>query len=243
MILVNGCSFTEGYDLPNASDNWPNQLGNIINQPVVNLALGGASNDRIVRTLKESLSQTKPDIVVIGWTQFNRNEISHQQGAYVRATPRGCLVECEFQFNDLPLMHEHWLTHNQNSWINYRNWIYNVLFFQQYFQELKIPFLFFTSFGNNYINEFLNESDASLSLADQSYQWRDRNRYDPDRTIHTQWQELVKLCRQINLEHWALKNTQTMQEYLVDLNFVTDRNRHFLADGHRAWAELIAQEL
>lgn len=243
MILANGCSFTEGYDLPRAADAWPFQLGNILNQSVTNLALGGASNDRIVRTLKESLSQSMPDFVVVGWTQFDRNEISHHSGSYIRTTTLNCLAECEVQFEDLSTLHEHWLTYNQNSWVNYRNWVYNVLFFQNYFKKLNVPFVFFSAFGNNYIQEFLNQTDASLLLADQAYQWRDRNRFAPERTIHTQWQELVQLCQQIDLGHWALENKQTMQKYLNNLNFATDHTGHFLSDGHAAWAEVIAQEL
>lgn len=243
MILANGCSFTEGYDLPDAKLAWPFVVGQTINQPVTNLALGGASNRRISRTLRETLTQKQPDYVVVGWTMYDRDELSHEQGAYVRANIGGCLAECEVQFESLPTLHQHWLKYNQNAWINYRNWIYDVLFFQQYFQKLKIPFRFFTAFGNNYIKEFLNETDASLLLADQAYQWRDRSHYEPERTIHTQWQELVKLCQQIDLSHWVLKNTQTMQEYLNDLKFNTDHTGHFLADGHAAWAQVIAREL
>ena len=243
MILTNGCSFTEGYDLPSLNLAWPQCLGRELNLPVNNLALGGASNDRIFRTLKEELVNSRPDSVIVGWTDISRNELYHRDGMYVRATPNICLAECEVQPNDLPQLHENWIKFNYNTWVNYRNWIYNVLFLQDYLTKSNIPFLFFSAFNNNYISDFINETNISLKLADQSYQWRDRSKYAPERTIHKEWQELVRLCKQIKLEHWVLNGQETMQSYLLKKHYSTDANGHFLADGHLCWSKLLAKEL
>lgn len=241
MILANGCSFTEGYDLESTDLAWPSQLGKIKNIPVHNIALGGASNDRISRTLKEALVTIRPEIVVVGWTTIDRNELHHRDGFYVRATSQNCLVECEEIPNDVDLLHQNWLKYNHNSWINYRDWIYSVLFFQQFFEELKIPYLFFTALGNNYINEFINQTDKSLALADKSYQWRDRKKYQPERTIHKEWKELVNLCQQVNQDRWVLRNQCTMQNYVK--NYGVDSTGHPTAPAHLAWAEVIADHL
>lgn len=241
MILTNGCSFTEGYNLPSADLAWPAQLGKILGQQVKNLALGGGSNDRISRTLREELIHQTPDAVIVGWTTNNRNELYHVDGFYVRATSHGCLAECEVVPADIDVLHKHWLTHNFNQWINYRNWVYNILFFQNYFEKTKIPYLFFTALGENYINEFVTQTDKSLWLADQSYQWRDRLKYLPERTIHKEWQELVSLCQRINLDRWVFNNSTTMNEYLA--GYAKDSSGHPAAEGHLAWAKVIANYL
>lgn len=243
MILVNGCSHTEGYDLGNPELAWPAQLSKITNQPVVNLALGGASNQRIARTTREYLVEHRPDRVIIGWITYNRNELTHSQGAYVRASAEACLSECEHQFSDLPEIHKYWAVKFLNLWVNYRNWIYDVLFFQQYFTELKIPFLFFTAYGNNYLKDFVDSTDTGLELADLSYQWRDRAQFAPERTIHREWQELHKLAKQVNLDHWVMHNQHTMFDYLIEQGYERDATNHFLAPGHQQWAEIIAKEI
>jgi hypothetical protein len=243
MILANGCSFTEGYDLPSLDLAWPHCLGKLTNLPVTNIAIGGGSNDRIFRTLKESLVESSPDLVVVGWTSNDRNELFHQDGIYVRATPTHCLPECEDKAIDVSALHQNWVKFNFNQWINYRNWIYNVLFLQDYLTKSKIPFLFFTAFGDNYIHQFLNKTHSSLLLADQSYQWRDRQKYEPCKDIHNQWKELVKLCNQIDLDQWVFKSQKTMQSYLVEQHYHVDQNGHFLADGHEHWAKVLSKKL
>lgn len=241
MILTNGCSFTEGYDLPAAELAWPGQLEKITGQKVKNLALGGASNDRIARTLREELIHSTPDAVIVGWTAIDRNEIYHTDGFYVRATSHNCIAECEIVPGDINLLHKHWLTHNFNQWINYRNWIYNILFFQKFFESVKIPYLFFTALGPNYINEFINQTNNSLVLADYSYQWRDRLKYLPEKTIHKEWQELVTLCQQIDLNRWVFNNRITMNEHLS--GHKRDQTGHPGTDGHLAWAKIISNHL
>lgn len=243
MILANGCSFTEGYDLKDNTLSWPYQLGKIIDKPVTNLALGGASNDRILRTTIEHLIEHRPSVVIIGWTDHSRNELTHHQGFYLRATAQHCLASSEHIPSDLDHIHQQWLNYNFNEYINYRSWIYSVLHIEMICKALNIPCKFFSAFGNNYINEFNNETNTSLLLADKSYQWRDRKLYAPEKTIHKEWQQLVRLCKQINLDNWILKNSQTMKQYLKSRKYATDDNGHFLADGHRCWAELVVKEL
>lgn len=243
MILTNGCSFTEGYDLGNAELAWPYQLANMLNQSCKNVALGGSSNTRIARTLREHLIKEKPNLVVVGWTDFSRSELSHKEGMYVRAMSTGCLAESEYQPSDLGDLHKNWALYNYNSWINYRNWIYDVLDLQSHLSALNIPFKFFTAFGNNYIYEFLNDTDKALALADLSWQWRDRRQYDPERTIHSEWQELFQLVKQIDLTTWVDCGHETMSSYLEKNKYATDSTGHYLADGHRAWAEHITKEI
>jgi hypothetical protein len=140
-------------------------------------------------------------------------------------------------------LHKIWLTDIHNNYISYRNWINYVLHLQNYFDIKQINYQFFLAWGPNYINEFINESDLALELADQSFQHRDRNQYSPCRDIHKEYQELVTLTKQIDLSKWITNNQHTMQSFLYAKGCISDMTGHFLEDGHELWAEQIKREL
>ena len=85
MLLVNGCSFTYGEELPGWTtgdhfpQTWGGQLGKRLNTEVVNLSMGGASNDRIFRTTMEYLHNPVkglPTHMVIMWSDMFRREVA-----------------------------------------------------------------------------------------------------------------------------------------------------------------------
>lgn len=242
MIFVNGCSFTEGYDLPDQTQRWSDVLSRMLDKKVNNVSLGGASNDRIFRTTKEHLIEHDPELVVIGWTQFDRNELSHSEGFYVCCHGIVSLPECEYIPDNMEQFHRSWIIYNHNKWINYRNWIYNLLFLQKYFKQAKIQYRFFTAFDYNYIYDFLNETDSALELADLSYQWRDRKKYQPERSIHKEYQELTEKVKQIDLTNWV-HPFSSMGEFLGNRGYKTDNTGHYLKDGHQRWTQEIYDTL
>ena len=80
-IFFNGDSNTQGSELYYArQDAYPYKLAALFGAEIVaNPALGGASNDRIIRTTEEYLrkwEETKdyPDLIVIGWSEPNRTD-------------------------------------------------------------------------------------------------------------------------------------------------------------------------
>lgn len=78
-LLVNGCSFTGGHDVIHNEDGilapppdyvWPTHCGEH-----VNLAIGGNSNDKIIRTTIETLEQDNSfDGVIVQFTGLYRQE-------------------------------------------------------------------------------------------------------------------------------------------------------------------------
>lgn len=80
-IFVNGDSHTSGSELYFAKqDTYPYKLAELFNAEIIdNPALGGASNDRIIRTTEEYLRKCEetneyPDLIVIGWSEPNRSD-------------------------------------------------------------------------------------------------------------------------------------------------------------------------
>lgn len=244
-LFCNGCSFTDGCNLPSIKYNWPSRLGKLIKHTVANYALGGSSNDRIFRTTLEYLNaHAVPDLVVIGWTTIaGRSELSSQHGMYLRLTRGGCLPDTTEWEENLLATQQFWLMNLYNEYINYRNCINYILHLQDYFQSKQINYRFFFSLGKNLINEFLKESDLALELADKSFQSRNKQQYAPCRDMHIEYKKLVNLTNKIDLNNWITNNAYTMQGYLHEKSCATDSTGHFLADGHNLWAQRIKEQL
>jgi hypothetical protein len=72
-ILAIGDSFTLGLGV-NVEDTWPAQLSKILNYPVLNFSLNGASNDWIARRSTELLNFFNPKLIVVHYTFSHRRE-------------------------------------------------------------------------------------------------------------------------------------------------------------------------
>lgn len=74
-ILAVGDSFTLGLGV-NACDTWPEQLSRLLNYPVLNFSMNGASNDWIARKTSALLKYFKPKCVIIHYSFTHRRERS-----------------------------------------------------------------------------------------------------------------------------------------------------------------------
>jgi hypothetical protein len=241
MIYCNGCSFTEAYNL--AGQGWPSALGQLLNQPVVNQAAGGGSNDRIYRTTIEYCNTQHPEYVVIGWTNLVRNELLHAKGTYVRLAPWTLLSEeCELT-DDLTHIHKFWGQEMCNEYINFRNLVHYILHLQDYFKSKQIKYKFFTAVGISYIQEFLEDSDIAFNLAKKSFHWEKYySKIDVvSKDSYVKYYELKDLVRRIDLTNWIMPDS-TMQRYLLDNNYKFDHTHHPTADGHQQWATIVKQQ-
>ena len=72
-ILAIGDSFTLGLGV-NVDDTWPAQLSKILNYPVLNFSLNGASNDWIVRRASELMNFFNPNAIIVHYTFSHRRE-------------------------------------------------------------------------------------------------------------------------------------------------------------------------
>jgi len=72
-ILAIGDSFTLGVGV-NVEDTWPAQLSKILNYPVLNFSLNGASNDWIARRSAELLNFFNPKLIIVHYTYSHRRE-------------------------------------------------------------------------------------------------------------------------------------------------------------------------
>jgi len=127
-ILAIGDSFTLGLGV-NVDDTWANRLSKILNYPVLNFSLNGASNDWIARRTTELMDFFKPKAVIVHYTFSHRRERPQQDWHDDERT------ECE------PLYTEQ---------ENYENWRANFT----RLSKLKIPIVhsFITNWHTSSIN-------------------------------------------------------------------------------------------
>ena len=84
-LLINGCSWSGGHeDIHDKNGNlnpqpnyvWPNKLtSRIRDYSITNLAVGGNSNDTILRQAIEFIDNNPVDAVIIQWTAMHRKEV------------------------------------------------------------------------------------------------------------------------------------------------------------------------
>lgn len=76
-ILAIGDSFTVGLGV-NQAETWPEQLSRLLDYPVLNFSLNGASNDWIARKTELLLKYFRPRCVIVHYSFTNRRESPHQ---------------------------------------------------------------------------------------------------------------------------------------------------------------------
>jgi hypothetical protein len=57
-------------------------LAKLLNFKLVNSAEPGASNDSIIRTTRNYLENNQPDLIIVGWSTWEREEWEHQEKRY-----------------------------------------------------------------------------------------------------------------------------------------------------------------
>jgi hypothetical protein len=182
-ILINGDSNMAGAELENLSMSIGAQLCKRLNAKEINIALGGASNDRIYNSTIEYLTKHKNiDFVVIGWsdayrTQWFIEEHDNLVLKEVNLLGIGTLPEKYIKRK------EHWYkvaaTPERCMALNHywHERIYNV---HKYLEFHKIPHLFFNAFHD-------------FTIEDSQYylDWSHRffGPYDPH-LAYTRWAQL-----------------------------------------------------
>jgi hypothetical protein len=124
MIYFNGDSHTYGIDL-DPEQRFSNLVAQHFDHQLINSAKIGASNTRILRTTKQYLETNKPDLVVIGWSTWEREEWKHR-GQYYDVNSSGHDVLPE----ELETQYKSWVSEQNEDTLKiksdyWHNQIYN----------------------------------------------------------------------------------------------------------------------
>jgi hypothetical protein len=155
-IFFNGDSHTSGSELyfP-TQDAYPYQLAKLLDGEIVgNPAVGGASNDRILRTTEEYLRDCErtneyPDLIVIGWSEPTRLDW-FVNGKYESLYSEDFPPVESHKVNDTRATHfsQDW-RHTSIEYVMTQYHHEKIFNLHQHLEYLKIPHLFF-----NAVNSF-----------------------------------------------------------------------------------------
>lgn len=251
LLYTNGCSWTAGNGIehdPFVMDrplherwaahteyNWATVLSTKLDMQCINQSQGAGSNKRMVRTTCEYLQglpedQYKNLFVVLGWSTVDRNEI------YLQEEDRGewCIFNATQPISSHhPPFTKHFLkeadsyqrehiTTAYNYYSNYFSFFQEMYFMSNLLENLKIPYLFFSSLpwrryathpGNVNIEEVF---DVTLN-------------------------KLIK--PQILNTRKCDDSYNVMSDFCRVNNIPMAPDHHTMIEGHRLWAEHLYNEI
>lgn len=244
-IYANGCSNscaidpeTPGQPTVRTNDVYPGILAKKLNIPTyTNEALGGGSNDRIIRTTLEWVSNYlgrghDPErlFVIIGWTQCYRKEFTWNKVEELKENTflkefypfnrfwPGAMEtdESEYFVGKCKDFWRLWLAHGVNDFFEQEQWLLKVIGLQSFFKTQSIKHLFINTAGFFTFKELLPLAE----LIDQVYYY---NMFDPD------------------LETAHLRSNKVLFGKEFETQFKIGWNGHFSEDFHQHFANLLEE--
>ena len=144
-IVVNGDSFTHERHFAVGEDyiekTWAYKIG------AENIALGGCSNDRIFHSTIDYLNKNNPDVLIIGWTTFDRYFMTHVDGLNIHITPGSVANDLLYGFNpnenQLQEYQHFYYKKMHNTFLNFKNFIMYYKHLEKYCATNDIKYLNF----------------------------------------------------------------------------------------------------
>lgn len=215
VICANGDSFTNEYYL-DSGDRWTNIVG-VKN----NLSLAGASNERIFNTTIKYLNNNKPDILILGWTDWARYMLPCNNGKYYFVTSHYTGVENHKSNEFGSHVGEFYFKYLHNDYLNFENMLNYIIFIQNYCLQNNIKILNF------------------FSTVDQ--RWLNKNTLSELSDTDKKKKHLETLIEKIDSKHWIHKKFYSMFEHCK--NFDKDETGHPGRLGSFHWSQLVQKYL
>jgi hypothetical protein len=174
-LLLNGCSFSANYGVAA-------KLGSDLGyDEFVNLAIGGSSNRRIIRTTVEYLEHNTVDFVLLGLTFWER-----QEGAFLKTQPhkdnwmsynpmglQGLFAppDTEFVFDNTRSSIEKYILERYRYDLNLMyldQLMCDLVMFTAYLEQRNIKYLIFNTCELEYTNYFTNFNSTYQKAIDQN---------------------------------------------------------------------------
>lgn len=216
-LITSGCSNTFGAEMPDTDTNsttpskhaWPSVLAEHIGLDIYNVAMGGGSNDYIIRSIIKEVEkhQGKKILVGIMLTQNSRFEIIKNRAWY----PIGTWY-CDDD-NQTPTNRwiKHYYANGQHDFSDDYSLLKNLHYIQMYLTSKNIDYFIINYYGSQIV-------DLKSVIADDDFE---RFEYLID------WSKFFSIDNNIiNFHMWCLKQ-----------NFKPAPGGHFLKDAHKAFVE------
>jgi hypothetical protein len=226
IIAVNGCSFTQELYLK-PEYRWTNLIG-----CDVNLAHGGASNERIFSTSIEYLSQNRPDIFIVGWTTLNRGMSTTTRGSRV-------IINSNRAFDEetgvtLENFRKFYFSEVFNEFVNFKQVLIYMIHLQDYCRLKGIKLLYW-----NALMPSIDDSDL-YQLAEQAYMSRRTADIEKQGIEHNK-KILQDLISKLDRKIWIKKFWYGINDHCVNFKWLDDG--HVAEEGSAHWGDLVRQYL
>jgi len=232
IICVSGDSFTQEFYQKN-EDKWSVKIGSNDN-----IAMGGASNDRIFYSTIEYLNKKTPDILIVGWTVLSRGMLHRNNGSRVIITSHRAFDEETAE--NLDEFKKFYYTNIQNDFVSFRNVLNYMIFLQEYCKNKKIKLLYFRSVLE------VELTDASLMHISGSAFMSNSNANTKMQGIKYYCEELKKLINQLDKNIWIKEFWYSMKNHMnkeyAD-QFVLGYDKSLPVAAVDDWANLVKQYL
>ena len=241
ILYTNGCSWTAGYSImedpgyisnPQLLDDqneryalsWSAVLQKKLGIPnLVNDALGGGSNNRMVRMtcswVLEYLKDNSPDdlFVIIGWTEPNRNEIFYDSKweRFNMARPFSETIDpprTDYHIDRIDKIKDDYLTWVQNAKYDLTHYFQTVMLMSNFLENQGIDFLFF--------NSIPCIDDWSLPFNDY---------------VNSDFQPYIDY----KINHKSIITEMSMYWYMEAHKISLSPCLHPMIEGHSRWAEYL----
>lgn len=226
MIVANGDSFTQEIYL-DIKDRWTHSIG-----VTFNLAHGGGSHERVLKTSIEFLNSNKPKIYIIGWPIYNRSMLPLTNGSV-------CIIN-----HSLPVDENTWEKHQDiknfyysrcyNEYYHLKMRLEYMIFLQNYCLAKKIKLLYFLSTKEDINDKFL------LDISKKAYMSKDNKDFTNQGISHN-LNVLKKLIQKINDKIWIGNLWYSMQEHTEE--FSLEQSGHPGKEGSKHWSEFVKKYL
>ena len=145
-MLAAGDSFTYGEELKDRNNCWASLVSEKLDLALVNLGAPGGSNYRAVRLLMEQ-DLTNVELVCVGWSHFDRMEVSDELGTY-DTWPGGYRKkyreEAPWRSDLIDYISRH---HNDDHL--YLQYLMNIVLVQSWLKVNNIKYVMMDAFGNH----------------------------------------------------------------------------------------------
>lgn len=173
-------------------------LSNHLSYNLICDAQSAASNERIFRTAEDYLKSHTPDLVIIGWTTWEREEWLHH-GTYYQVTASGA----DSVPPELADRYRQWVVDQTNETKDYKARVTGQRIWELHTELLtrKIPHLFFNTylplpplnldFGEHYIDPYTDDGTYFEILRKQGFKPINDFSYHYGADGHIYWAELL----------------------------------------------------
>jgi hypothetical protein len=141
-------------------------LGKLVNADVVNLGTPAASNDKIVRTVMETMFTESADLTIVAWTSPGRIEYADENGYYdLWPGYSGNLFGTNAWRHD----HVRYVTEHYNDSALHQKFIQQVLMLQSFLTSQKKPYLMLNTVQNEHYKKVdFDNREQYYTLIDQT---------------------------------------------------------------------------